>query len=177
MSSVSRVLSLSRNRQAVRSFSDRPVPQDVITRVLDCARYASSAKEAQPWRFVVVRDALKRHQLAAAAFHNAQVRKAPVVVVGCARVHSHVSGSGYRSHPVDLAAATQAMILGAADMGLGSAWITGYRESMVRELLGIPGDVPVVTLLAFGYADGYAPLPPRRDRTDVVTWERWEAES
>lgn len=176
MSSVSRVLSLSRNRQAVLRFSDRSVPQDVLTRVLDCGRYASSAKEAQPWRFVVVRDALKRHQLAAAAFHSAQVRAAPVLVVGCARVHSHVSGNGYPSHPVDLAAATQSMVLAAADMGLAAVWVTGYREGLVRELLGIPQDVPVVSLLAIGYADGYAPLPERLDRASVVSWDGWGAE-
>lgn len=174
MSSVSRVLSLSRNRQGVRRFADRRIPPELVTRILECGRYAASAREDQPWRFVVVQDALTRHRLAASTFHTELVRSAPVVVVGCARVHSNIAGSGRPSHPVDLAAATQAMALGAADMSLASAWITGFREGKVREVLGIPGDVPVVTLLAVGYADGFRPLAARRAAEDVIVWDRWD---
>ena len=75
MSAASRVLSLSRNRQIVRAFADRPVPHELIARIVDCARYAPSAKEAQPWRFIVVRDAVTRHRLAAAAFNHHRPRE------------------------------------------------------------------------------------------------------
>jgi nitroreductase len=65
------------------------------------------------------------------------------------------------------------MVLAAADMGLASVWITGYREGAVRELLGIPADVPVVSLLALGYSDGLVQLPERLAEDEVVSWERW----
>lgn len=175
MSYASRVLSLSRNRQAIRRFAERPVPPDLLSRILDCGRHAPSAREAQPWRFVVVQDALTRHRLAAAAFHHPHARTAPVLVVGCARIHSHVSGNGRPSHPVDLAAATQSMVLAAADMGISASWLTGYREPAVRDLLGIPSDVPVVSLLALGYPDGFESLPSRLPVEQTVAWERWEA--
>ena len=174
MSSVSRVLSLSRNRQAVRRFADRRVPADLVSRILECGRHAPSAREDQPWRFIVVQDAMTRHRLAPAVFSADLVRTAPVILVGCARVHSNIAGSGRPSHPVDLASATQAMVLAAADMSLASAWITGFREAMVKEVLGIPHDVPVVTLLALGYPDGFRPLPDRRASDDVVVWDRWD---
>jgi len=144
--------------------------------VLECARWAPSAKEAQPWRFVVVRQALDRHRLAAAAFNHAHVRTAPVVIACCARIHSHVSGNGRPSHPLDLAAATESMILAAADVGLAASWITGFRESTVREILGIPGDIPVVALLAIGFADGIEELPARRSADECIAWERWVEE-
>jgi len=176
MSRASRVLSLARNRRVVRRFSDRPVPDETIECVLDCARYAPSAKEAQPWRFVVVQEALKRHRLSAAAFYHPHARTAPVLVLGCARVHSHVSGTGRPSHPMDLASATQSMVLGAADLGLAASWLTGFRESAVREVVGIPETVPVVTMLALGYPDGLEPPPERRAREEVVAWEEWSEE-
>lgn len=174
MSAASRVLSLSRNRQIVRTFADRAVPHEFLTRIVDCARYAPSAKEAQPWRLVVVRDAITRHRLAAAAFNHPLARTAPVMIVVCARIHTHISGNGHPSHPVDLAAATEAMVLAAADMGLASTWITGYRETVIRELIDIPPDVPIVALLAVGYPDGYSRLPDRRARDEVVAWETWK---
>jgi nitroreductase len=174
MSAASRVLSLSRNRQVVRAFADRPVPHELLSRILDCARYAPSAKEAQPWRLVVVRDAVNRHRLAAAAFHHPLARTAPVLVVACAKIHTHISGNGHPSHPVDIAAATETMVLAAADVGLATTWITGFRETAIRELLDIPSDVPIVSLLAIGYPDGFARLPDRRTRDEVIAWEDWK---
>jgi len=175
VSAVSRVLNLSRNRQAVRGFADRRLPSEILFRVLDCARYAPSAREDQPWRFIVVQDALTRHRIARAVFQGDLIRTAPAIIVGCARVHSNIAGSGRPSHPIDLAAATQAMVLGAADMSLATAWITGFRESEVRDVLGIPTDVPVVTLLALGYPDGFQRLPARRPEAESIAWDRWDA--
>lgn len=174
MSRASRVLSLARNRRPVRRFADRTVPEEILECVLESARYAPSAKEAQPWRFVVVREGLTRHRIAAAAFNHPHVRTAPVVVLCCARIHSHVSGTGRPSFPVDLAAAAQTMMLAAADLGVAASWIPGFREAGVREAAGVPDDVPVVALVALGYPQGLGPLPERRPRDEVVAWERWE---
>lgn len=175
MSAVARVLNLSRNRQTVRRFADRPVPPEILMRVLECGRCAPSAREDQPWRFVVVQNVLARHRIATAVFQSDLVRTAPAIIVGCARVHSNIAGSGRPSHPIDLAAATEAMALGASDMSLASVWITGFREGKIREVIGAPADVPVVTLLAVGYPDGFRPLPARRPLQDVVSWEHWDS--
>ena len=176
MSRASRVLSLARNRRPVRRFADRPVPVDSLECVLEAARYAPSAKEAQPWRFVVVLDGRKRQRLANAAFNHPHARSAPTLVVVCARVHSHVSGVGRPSWPLDLAAAAQSMVLAAADLGLATSWLTGFREASVRETLGIPEEVPVGMILAVGYPDGLEPLPARADWEDVVAWDGWRPE-
>jgi len=152
------------------------VPAHLLECVLDCGRFAPSAGEAQPWRFVVARDALTRHRLATAAFNHPHARTAPVLIVCCARIHSHVSGNGRPSHPVDLAAATQSMVLSAADLGLASSWITGYREPIVRDVLGIPSDVPIVAILALGYPEGFRAPGMRLPREEVVAWESWTGE-
>jgi len=120
-----------------------------------------------------VRDAVTRHRLAAAAFNHPLARSAPVLVVACARIHTHISGNGHPSHPVDVSAATESMVLAAADVGLATTWITGYRETVLRDLLQIPKDVPIIALLAVGYPDGFARLPDRRERDEVIAWETW----
>lgn len=176
MSKTSRILSLARNRRPVREFADRPLPPETVESVLEAGRWAPSAKEAQPWRFVAVQEALTRRELAAAAFNHPHVATAPLLVVCCARIHSHVSGSGRVSYPMDLAAAAQNMLLAAADMGLSTSWINGFRESAVRDAVDAPSEVPVVTILAIGYADGIRSLPDRRPWDEVVAWERWKPE-
>ncbi len=173
MSRASRVLSLARNRRPVRRFEDRPVPDETLECVLESARYAPSAREDQPWRFVVVQDARRRGRLAEAAFHHPHARTAPVLVAACARIHTHVSGMGRRSWPLDLAAALQSMVLAAADLGVASAWITGFRERSVREALGIPEGVPVASLLGLGFPDALEPLPEREPWEEVVAWDTW----
>jgi len=176
VSHLSRVFQLLRNRQNVRAFEDRGVPASALARILDCGCYAPSANEAQPWTYVVVQDPLTRHKLAAEAFHSPLVRGAPVLIVACARVHSHISGHGRPSHPLDVAAGVQSMALAAADLGLAAVWITGYREPAVRMILGIPDDVPVVSMLGIGYPDGFSSLPERRPDREAIAWEHWGKE-
>lgn len=159
------------------SFADRPVPGEAIRSILDCARHAHSANEAQPWKFVAVQQALTRHRLSTAAFNHPRLRSAPLVIVCCARIHSHVSGTGRPSYPVDVAAAAQSMVLAAEELGLGTCWVTGFREPAVREALGVPDDVPVVAMLAVGYADERRSLPEREPVETVVAWEEWDQEA
>jgi nitroreductase len=60
-------------------------------------------------------------------------------------------------------------------MSLATAWITGFREGAIREALSIPADVPVVTLLALGYPDGFQRLADRRSEDVSIAWDRWNA--
>lgn len=172
---LTRLVHLSRNRRPVRRFRDRLVEPEIVNAVLEAARYASSAREAQPWRFVVVQEALARHEIAVAAFNHPHVKTAPVVIACCARIHSHVSGTGRQSFLMDLASATQTMMLTAADLGLQSSWIYGFREGTVREILAIPEHVPVVALFCLGYHDGLAELPERLPQEKVIAWDRWRS--
>jgi len=77
---------------------------------------------------------------------------------------------------MDVTSTAQSMWMAAADLGLASSWITGFRERGVREILEIPPNVPVIGLLALGYSDGFGKLAPRREISDVVSWERWSQE-
>ena len=164
---------MARNRRPVRRFADRQIPPATLECVIECGRYAPSATEDQPWRFVVVQEALTRHRLAACAFNHPHLRSAPVLIVCCARFHSHVGGTGRPSYPLDLTAAAQSMAIAAADLGLAASWLTGFREGAVREILEIPVEIPVVGILALGFPDGFGKAEPRRPISEVVAWERW----
>lgn len=78
------VMEAVRARRSIRRYLDRPVPQEMIEEVLEAARLAPSASNLQTWRFKVVTDGDTRGALRRAAFNQAFVERAPVVIVACA---------------------------------------------------------------------------------------------
>ena len=70
-----------KTRRSVRAYSDKPIPDDVLGRILEAGRLAPSACNFQPWRFIVVKDAATRSQLAKQAHSQSFVAKAPGMLV------------------------------------------------------------------------------------------------
>ena len=164
-----------RTRKSVRAYLDKEVPGDVLSRILEGARLAPSAKNLQEWRFVVVRDPRTREKLARAARNQAFVAQAPVVLACCAETDGHVMTCGQARYPIDVAIAIDHITLCAVAEGLGTCWIGAFFEDQVKEILGIPPHIRVVELLPLGYPKDPSPVPKRRLPLErIVRWERWE---
>lgn len=163
-----------RLRKAVRSYQDRPVETEKLERVLDAARLAPSARNMQEWRFVVVSVRETREALRHAANNQAFVAEAPIVIAGCAVKSDHVMRCGQPSYPIDVAIATDHLILAAAAEGLGTCWIGAFEEAEVRRILRIPSDIRVVELLTLGYPADASPVTKNRlPLREIVRYERW----
>jgi nitroreductase len=161
-------------RKSVRSFTDRDVEDEVLTRLLSAARIAPSAKNFQEWRFVVVRDPETRRRLAQAARGQEFVGRAPVVLACCAETDGHVMTCGQLCYPIDVAIAIDHITLCAAAEGLGTCWIGAFFEDQVKEILGIPPEIRVVQLLPLGYPADPGPVKKNRLPLDVtVKYEQW----
>jgi nitroreductase len=179
-------------QRACRSFSEQPVDDETIARILTAATFAPSAENKQPWEFVVVRDAdtraaigdLSRRawEVRGRAFSETRltpalladvdrgatggVAEAPVNVVVCADVQRGLEAT----IPSSIFPATQNLLLAATAVGLGSALTTittGFRAEM-QTILGLPDHVWPIALVPLGHPA--RPLgPPRRapftDRT------------
>src|SRR5439155_15049495 len=66
---------------AVRRYQDKPVPEDVVQRILEAGRLTGSAMNQQPWRFIVVRDREMLHRLGGVARTGPYVAQVPVAIV------------------------------------------------------------------------------------------------
>ena len=139
-----------RTRRSVRSFKEDKIEEDKLNKVLEAGRLAPSANNRQQWRFVVVEDASLRDKLKEAVKQDF-VSAAPVVIAACAVGVEHVMSCGEKSYSIDVAAAIDHMIIQAAELGLGSCWIGAFYQDKVKEILDIPDDVRVVSLLPLGY--------------------------
>jgi nitroreductase len=163
-----------RLRKAVRSYQDRQVDRETLERVLGAARLAPSARNMQEWRFVVATERETRDALKQAANNQSFVGEAPVVIAGCALKSDHVMRCGQPSYPIDVAIATDHLVLAAAAEGLGTCWIGAFDEAEVRRILHIPSEVRVVELLTLGYPTDPAPVDKNRlSLKEIVRWERW----
>ncbi|MFW5743429.1 MAG: nitroreductase family protein, partial [Spirochaetota bacterium] len=106
-------------RASVRSYTDEPVSQEALERILEAGRLAPSAKNRQSWRFVVVTDAGAREQIEDAAFGQEYVGKAPVVIAICTTNIEYKMPNGQLSYPIDLSIAASFMMLQATHEELG----------------------------------------------------------
>jgi nitroreductase len=164
-----------RARRNVRRFEDRPIPSEHLDRILEAGRRAPSARNRQPWDFVVVTDRAQLADLAKVwqgAGHVAQSAATVALVIPKPETEGELRHMYY-----DLGQATMAMALAAADLGVGSGHSAVGDQEMARRVLGLPEDRVCAYLLALGYpAD--RPLrpierPDRRDFDDVVHRGRW----
>jgi nitroreductase len=153
---------------AVRSYQDRPVPDEVVRQILEAGRLSASASNKQPWHFVVVQDPETLRQLAASTRHGPYIAEAPLaIVVAVDRTPFAVS---------DTSRAIQDMMLAAWDAGVGSNWVgfTGMLDQ-VKPLLGVPDDLDVLAILPFGYpADAIGQgKKSRKPLSAIAHRERW----
>jgi nitroreductase len=163
-----------RTRKSVRAWSDRPVEEDRLERVLSAARLAPSASNRQEWRFVVVSDPDLRRRVGIEAAAQEFVAAAPIVLACCAETDGRVMRCGQAAYPIDVAIAMDHLTLAAAAEGLGTCWVGSFDEGKVREILGIPPAVRVVQLMPLGYPRDPSPVAKQRlALSAIVHRERW----
>jgi len=161
------------SRRNVRSFAGRPIPAADLDRILEAGRRSPSSQNWQPWDFILVTDRAQLRELARVfrgAGHVAQ-SAATIAVIGPAQDNE------FHRAQLDLGQATMAMLLTAADLGIGSSHAGVADIGLARDLLGFPEDRDWVLLISLGYPAGrpLAPVrnPARRPFAEVVHYGRW----
>jgi nitroreductase len=143
------MLELIKKRRSIRKYTETPVSDSDVKKLLEAAMSAPSADNSQPWEFVIVQQDGLRRQLAQTHPWSRMCAGAPLIFVVC--VHERRS-----SHWVeDASAATENMLLAATGLGLGAVWVGVYPNSRyeehVRRVLDIPSDLRVLCLVPVGH--------------------------
>ena len=137
------VFAAIRTMQAVREYQDRPVPDEVLRRVLEAGRLTASGMNAQPWHFVVVQDPETLRRLGELAKTGPYIAGAPVAIaVAVDRTRLAVS---------DASRAIHAMLLTAWADGVGGNWVGFGGLDDTKPLLGIPEEIDLLAILPLGY--------------------------
>jgi nitroreductase len=129
------------SRREVREYSDQPLPEDVVERILQAGRVAGSSTNKQPWLFIVVEDRGRIEQLAQIAYTPQNILTARLVVAVAVR----------RSAAFDAGRATQNMLLTAWNEGVGSCPNGLKDRETAAQVLALADDEAPVIVLTFGY--------------------------
>jgi coenzyme F420-0:L-glutamate ligase/coenzyme F420-1:gamma-L-glutamate ligase len=168
-------MDLIRSRRSIRRYLDRPVPPDLIDRLLDAATRAPSSHNSQPWRFAVITTSRVKAQLAErmgerlradrlraadrveeidrdVARSRERIIAAPIIIIGCLSINS---GDQYERLMAiqSVAASMQNLLLAAQEAGLGACWMAAplYCPDVIRDVLHLPDDWDAQALITIGY--------------------------
>jgi len=163
-----------KKRRSVREFKADPVPEEKLKRILEAARLAPSAHNEQEWKFIVVRDFEKRKKLAKAALNQDFIAQAPLVIVALSTNPTHIMTNEVPAYAVDLAIAIEHMVLQAVEEGLGTCWIGAFSQKEVKEILEIPKEYKVVTLMPLGFPADSPRKKIRKKLEEIVSYDRYQ---
>lgn len=155
-----------------RRFTDQPVPPDVLDDLLEVARWTGSAKNSQPWKFIVVEDRETLARIAQAGQFSgflAGVALAIVIVL---------NGTSPRSEAYDEGRVSERLMLAGRLHGLGSGtgWFSSEGADGIKALLRIPGERHVLSAVGFGYVENEAERMPsgvdrgRKPLAEIVSY-------
>ena len=150
------------SKREVREYTDRPVPEEILTKVLQAGRAAGSARNTQPWRFVVLKDRQHRHDLATALMAPRNLDRC-AVAIAVVLLNERLR--------FDAGSVAQNMMVAAWALGVGSCpnSVRPDEHDRMRHDLGIPADAAIATVITLGYPAPGQPRPrPKADPEKIL---------
>lgn len=189
-----------RRRRMVRNFEDRPVPSDVVDRLLQNALHAPSAGFTQGWAFIVADTAEQTKRFWDASFPHERRQdfrwsglfRAPVIIVALSHMDAYIDRYAEPDKRwtdrdpdrwpvpywhIDTGFASMLMLLTAVDAGLGALFFGIFRPQEFRDAFGVPDAYTPIGAIALGYPAPDEPSPSlkrgRRNTDEVVHRGKW----
>jgi nitroreductase len=157
-------------RRSVREYLKKSIPKADLEKIVDAARFAPTARNVQPWEFVVVTAPGVLKQIADITDHGKFIAGAAACMA--------VFGADGKYYLEDCCAAIENAMLEAVSLEIGSCWVAGDKKPYapaVNGLLGAPEAFRLVGLIALGYpsAPGAFHSADKRKLADVLHWEKF----
>lgn len=156
------------NRHSVRAYSDQPVEEDRLERVLEAARRAPTACNLQPYRLLVIHKGAT-HRAVCECYNAPFLAQAPVIVVVLGnrdKAWKRLDGSSI--HPVDSAIVMEHVVLAATAEGLGTCWVCAFDQAALHTKLKLDAEWDPVALTPLGYAAETPKGTPRKPVDEIV---------
>jgi nitroreductase len=157
-------------RRSIRSFKDSQIPAKKLESIVDAARFAATARNLQPWEFVVVTDKQVLRGLADIAENGRFIAEAAACIA--------VFSADTKYFLEDGSAATCNILLAATALGIGSCWVAGDKKSycgQVGQLLNAPRELKLISIVALGYpsAKNVFKMVPKRELKEILHWGKF----
>jgi len=157
-----------KKRVSIREYQDKAIDKKTLEQLVDAGRRAPSARAVEPWKFVIVRKREVLEKLGEIASNGSFIKKATAAIaVFCQETKYYLE---------DGVAATENILLMAADLGLGACWVAGDKKPYVHEvskLLGAPCGMKLVSLISLGWPHEKKQQVKHNSLDDVIYWEKF----
>ena len=161
-------------RRSIREYNAKTIEPEKLTRILEAARLAPTARNQQDWKLILVKNPDIKEKLVDLASPQQQFLKgAPILIAACAMNPAYVMRCGHPAYLIDLAIVLEHIALQAVREGLGTCWIGSFDELKAKKVLNIPENFRVVELMSLGYPVQLPPARPRKPIQDLVNWDSW----
>jgi nitroreductase len=161
-------------RYSCRDYSDKPVEDDKLQRVLEAARLAPSASNRQAWKIIAVSDPAIRRQLARAA-EQPFIETAPIILAIAGLDAARTMSCSVPADPVDCAIALEHVALAATAEGLATCWIGHFDQQQACEALAVPASGKIIELMPLGYAKDQHRPRQRKAIDELVCKDKFKA--
>ena len=155
-------------RASVREYQSKPIQKELLEKLADAGRRAPTARRVEPWEFVIITGKEILQKLGETAASGGFIKAAAAcIAVFCKETKYYLE---------DGCAATENILLAAADLGLGACWVAGDKKpyaGAVAGLLEVPPDMKLVSLISLGWPKEEARQFKSRKLKDVIHWERF----
>lgn len=152
-------LNLIENRYSCRNFLKKEIEKEKINKILDCGRIAPTACNMQPQRILVLNKKDSLEKLSSAA----NIYNAPLALVICGDKNNVWIRPFDKKNTLDIDASivTTYMMAEAFSLGINSVWICFFDPKQVKNVLNIPDELEVISILALGYSNEKSPSSDR----------------
>jgi nitroreductase len=154
-----------RKRRSVRQYTGQPIPREDLETIVDAGRLAATGYNRQPWDFIVITDREIIDRLKVVA--NWMDKAGAIIAVAL--------DPSSRFWLEDGSAAVENMLIASTALGYGSCWLEGNtlpREEEFRELLGVPEEKRLLTLVPIGVPVEW-PTREKKPLEEVIHWEKY----
>jgi nitroreductase len=144
---------LIRSRESIRNYDPgRPVPKTVLEKILEAGRMAPSARNNQPWKFLLISSPAMLEKVRE-CYHREWFRDAPHILVATGlKDEAWIRNTdGYNSLETDVAIAMTHIILAAENEGIGTCWIAAYDPGLLKEVLNTGENQVIYGITPLGY--------------------------
>lgn len=158
-----KIIDIIKNRHSPRAFSDKIVSENDLIKIFECAQWAASAYNEQPWRFIYANkaDNAKYNKLLDCLVESNQVwaKSADVLIITLAKKNLTRNNKPNRHYMYDLGQSVANMAIAAESLGMHMHQMGGYFKDKVIEHFDIPDEYESVSMIALGYKGDASILP------------------
>lgn len=159
-----------KKRRSIREYNDKAIAEELLKGLVDAARFAPTARGVEPWEFIVITDSDVLKKIAELAENGRFLSDAKACIAVFCKYTKYYLEDG--------CAATQNILLAAADKGIGSCWVAGDKKpycSQISKILNVPEGFKLISLVSLGHpASEYSfTMKDKRKLDEVFHWEKF----